>query len=96
MDKENTLKQDQLKERRQTIKIRIYPNEEQKIKFNNFFNIYRLIYNTAISCIKNEHKTNYIYIRNKVFKIINEKYNNPEWFNELYFDSKTLAIKRSM
>jgi putative transposase len=53
------------------------------------------VYNTAVSCIKEENKTNFIFIREKVFKKINEKYNNPEWFNELYFDSKTLAIKEA-
>jgi putative transposase len=96
MVKENIEKLNpQIKERYQSLKIRIYPNKEQKLKLDNFFNIYRLVYNTAISCIKEENKTNFIYIRKKVFEKINKKYNNPEWFNELYFDSKTLAIKEA-
>ena len=89
MVKENIEKLNpQIMERRQALKIRIYPNQEQKQKFNNFINTYRLVYNTAISTIKEEKKTNFIYIRNKVFEKINILYDNPNWFNELYFDSK--------
>ena len=96
MVKENIEKLNpQIMERRQALKIRIYPNQEQKQKFNNFINTYRLVYNTAISTIKEEKKTNFIYIRNKVFEKINILYDNPNWFNELYFDSKTLAVKEA-
>ena len=36
-----------------------------------------------------------ITIKNKVFEKINILYDNPNWFNELYFDSKTLAVKEA-
>ena len=96
MEKENTLKLIPPTEpRQQTLKIRFYPNAEQKNKFNQFFDIYRLVYNTSVSLIKEHSKTNFIFIRSKMFEHINQKYNNPDWFNNLYFDSKTLAVKEA-
>jgi len=95
-EKENTLKLNPKTEpRQQTLKIRIYPNKDQKLKLGNYIDTYRLVYNTAISLIKEHKKTNFIFLREKVFEKINEKYNNPEWFNDLYFDSKTLAVKEA-
>jgi len=95
-EKENILKPIPLIEpRQQTLKIRFYPNTQQKNKFNQFFDIYRLVYNSSVSIINENSKTNFIYVRSKVFEHINEKYNNPDWFDDLYFDSKTLAVKEA-
>ena len=57
--------------------------------------IYRLVYNKSVDFISKNRKTNYIYVRNSVLDIINEKYPNNNWFNELYFDCKYLAVKEA-
>ena len=78
-----------------TLKIRIYPNKTQKQYLKNCLGIYRLVYNKSVDFISKNRKTNYIYVRNSVLDIINEKYPNNNWFNELYFDCKSLAVKEA-
>lgn len=95
MENENISNLSSPKPRYQSLKIRIFPSHDQKIYLSDCLNLYRLVYNYAIDCISTLKKTNFIFIRNKVFEKINENYNNPLWFNNLYFDSKTLAIKEA-
>ena len=78
-----------------TLKIRIYPNKTQKQYLKNCLGIYRLVYNKSVDFISKNRKTNYIYVRNSVLDIINEKYPNNNWFNELYFDCKSLAVEEA-
>jgi len=79
----------------QCLKIRIYPNNNQKIYINKCLGIYRLVYNESINVINNNKKYNFISVRDSVIKNINVKYLNNNWFNDLYFDSKSLACKEA-
>jgi putative transposase len=78
-----------------SLKIRIYPDKNQKSYLNNCLGIYRLVYNQAINYINTHQTTNYINVRTKVLSIIEEKYPNNNWFSNLHFDSKTLAVKEA-
>jgi transposase len=85
-----------LNKRNQCLKIRFYPDNVQKIYFGKCFGIYRLVYNNSVDYINKNKSTNFINVRNNVLALIKEKYNNDnDWFNELYFDSKSLAVKEA-
>ena len=78
-----------------SLKIRIYPNPEQKLYINNCLGIYRLVYNQSVDYINQNNKYSYIDVRKEVFSNIENKYPNNNWFSNLYYDSKTYAVREA-
>ena len=80
-------------ERIQALKIRFFPNINQKKVLTNYLGIYRLFYNTCLTYIQKNKIYDFRKVRDEVIKIINAKYKNNDWFDNLYFDCKSLASK---
>ena len=60
------------------LNIWIYPDSIQNKYLNKYLGIYRLVYNITIGYIKEHKKTNFIAVRNEVFKLVQNKYPNND------------------
>jgi len=69
-------------------KIRIYPNQNQKSIFKNWFGAARFSFNQAFAYLKNpETKANWMSIKGELLEAL------PEWSNKIPYQIKSIAIK---
>ena len=70
-------------------KIRIYPTQQQKILFKQWFGVSRKFYNETLTIYKSGCKE----VWNKVYQNISEQYNDCDYIKSVPYQIKKMAVK---